>query len=399
MAGTVGQGAQILGNALIPETMQNFRNQGLMEQAQKASQVGDIQGRRLMSGYDAQIGAPQTKSYQVNGRTIGQDNASTVQPLFSQSKKNALFAAQAPDAARADRISQLSQRMNPPKPEVKAYNPGQVVGTQTSDGTFTPTFTVPTPAAPPEFLKRGTTRNFQRGGATVTQEADGAGGWKDLAEGPAWKPDGDTKKAWRILSEAEAVTAGLPKGGTYKTNGEDFAVVVQPKQDSPTAGENTAAYHGRRLASGLQLMTDVLGKNKGAITSPVPGNNLLSKKLRGGDENRIQSVLPEIGDALLTLGTGAAYTVEQFNNQWTANLPAYGDDDNVLADKLGRVEALYDQAKRNARGAGVDLPAFESLAALYRPKGGEMDAAPPGVSSDIWGAMTPQEKALWLSSP
>lgn len=199
MAGTVGQGAEIVGQALIPETLARLRAPGLIEQAQRKQQIGDIQGRRLLGGMNAEIGTPQTKQFSVpnmddagylqgGSKTYGQDNASTVAPMFSPSKKMGLFSQAFPEQGRALMASQLAEQMNPPKPEVKAYNPGQVVGTQQRDGTFTPTFTVPTAPENP-FPKAGTTRKFQRGMNVVEQEADGKGGWKDLATGPAFKPE------------------------------------------------------------------------------------------------------------------------------------------------------------------------------------------------------------------
>lgn len=197
---------------------------------------------------------------------------------------------------------------------------------------------------------------------------------------------------WRVMSKEEAVRAGLPEGGTYKTNGIDFSVVVQPKQEKPTAGENTAAYHGRRLATALGTLSEVLSKNPGAATTLVPGDNWASKGMRGPDENRVQAALPEIGDALLTLGTGAAYTQTQFDQQWKANLPALNDSDQVLADKFGRVQALYEQAKTNAGPQGIDLPDISSLAAIYKNRAGAQKpatAAPPPANERVVGKSYP----------
>lgn len=100
MAGSLPGGAlNALGTALIPETMARLQMPALIDQAKREQQVGNIQAGRLLGGADAEIGTPQTKSYQVNGRTIGQDNPSTVKPLFSTAKKLALFS-QVPEGAR-----------------------------------------------------------------------------------------------------------------------------------------------------------------------------------------------------------------------------------------------------------------------------------------------------------
>lgn len=120
MAGTpIGQGASLLGNILIPKTMQALRTPGLIDQAQRQQQVGDIQGNRLLGSVGQQIGTPQTKSYQVNGRTIGQDNPSTIAPIFSAAKQRALFSQASPDEARSYRLSQLGSQLFPTNPTGK----------------------------------------------------------------------------------------------------------------------------------------------------------------------------------------------------------------------------------------------------------------------------------------
>lgn len=113
MAGTPGGVLNTIGTALIPETMARFQMPGLIEQAERKQQVGNIQAGRLLGGMNAEIGTPQTKSYQVNGRTIGQDNPSTIQPLFSQTKKNALFSQAFPEQARALQAQQIQNAIAP----------------------------------------------------------------------------------------------------------------------------------------------------------------------------------------------------------------------------------------------------------------------------------------------
>lgn len=175
-------------------------------------------------------------------------------------------------------------------------------------------------------------------------------------------------RPYRVMTKEEAQAAGLPEGGSYKTNDLDFQAIVLPKQERATQGENTSAYHARRLATSLGTLGEILKKTPEAATSIVGGNNFASKWARSEDQNRVQAALPEIGDALLTLGTGAAYTEAQFENQWQSNLPAVGDSDQVLADKFGRIQALYDQAKSNAGPLAKDLPDLSSIAAIFQAR-------------------------------
>jgi hypothetical protein len=116
MAGTVGQGLNLAGEFFMPGTMDRLRRPGMMEQARREQQVGGIQAGRLFSGMNQEIGTPQTKSFQVNGKTIGQDNPSTVQPLFSGAKKMAMFSQAFPEQGRALMASQLMEQIAPPKP-------------------------------------------------------------------------------------------------------------------------------------------------------------------------------------------------------------------------------------------------------------------------------------------
>jgi hypothetical protein len=148
MAGTVGQGAQFLGNALIPETMARMQLPGLIEQAERKQQVGNIQAGRLLGGMNAEIGTPQTKSYQVNGRTIGQDNPSTVAPLFSPTKKMAMFSQAFPEQAKTYQAQQLGNALFPPKPTAQVLKPGETLGLTSADGQFTPTYTAPSEVKP-----------------------------------------------------------------------------------------------------------------------------------------------------------------------------------------------------------------------------------------------------------
>lgn len=285
-----------------------------------------------------------------------------------------------PDA----RLAAMQNKAFPAKPTFQKFGNGEGGGMVGPDGSYTqtvaPTFAPAKPSGPESALGK-LNADFKAGlidkptyDAQVAKE-------NRVPLDPSSRP-------WRIMNPDEVKAARLPDGGTYKTNGIDFQVITQPKQEKPTQGENTAAYHARRIANGLGTLSEIIngvGDTKGnpdAVTSLVPGNNPVSKSLRSDNENRIQSVLPEIGDALLTLGTGAAYTKEQFDNQWSSNLPAVGDSDKVKADKFGRIQALYEQAKTNAGPMGIALPDFAPLAAIYQNRADNKPKPPPRPTSN-----------------
>lgn len=119
MAGSLPGGAlNAIGTALIPETMARLQMPALIDQAKREQQVGNIQAGRLLGAADAQIGTPQTKAFKYtdsagNERVLGQNNPSTIQPLFSPAKKMALFSQAFPEQARAVQAQQLTQQLFP----------------------------------------------------------------------------------------------------------------------------------------------------------------------------------------------------------------------------------------------------------------------------------------------
>ncbi|MBL8642465.1 MAG: hypothetical protein JNK21_00920 [Rhodospirillaceae bacterium] len=158
---------------------------------------------------------------------------------------------------------------------------------------------------------------------------------------------------------------------------------AEKRQDKPTQGENTSAYHAARMASAMGDIKSALENDRGAATTMIPWDNPVSKAMRGDASNIVQAALSELGDAMLTLGTGAAYTQIQYDNQWKSNLPVVGDSDAVLERKFSRIEALYNAAKKNAGTQGADLPDIGSIASLYRKSARQKTANTGGGGG--WG--------------
>lgn len=348
MAGSLPGGAlNALGTALIPETMARLQMPALIDQAKREQQVGNIQAGRLLGGADAEIGTPQTKSYQVNGRTIGQDNPSTVKPLFSTAKKLALFS-QVPEGARPLVASQIF----PAKPEVKAYNPGQVVGTQSANGQFTPTYTVPTA---PDLPKKGTTRVIQRGLENVTQEADGAGGWNEVGKGPTYKPDAPEKPKDTFDNEAKL-------RGEFDTKTKDFAVVrdaaatIQRVATSPSpAGDISLIFSYMKLLDpGSTVREGEYATAQNAASVPETIRAKFNKVMNG------ETLTPDQRDDF----------VFQANNVYTSKLGAfnnefkrYSDLSNIYNVNPNRV--VYDRTLGTLPGA--QAPSAPGTAVAAQP--------------------------------
>lgn len=236
MAGTIGQGAQILGQALIPETMANFQRQGLLEQAQRKQQVEGINQKRLFGVMDAGgAGTPQTKSYEVNGKTYGADVAAT--PLFSTSKKQALFSAAMPEQAKALQVAQLQEQLYPTKVT------GKDRYMETPNGVFdvvTQKYVAGTEKAPEKANKEGDTKDFVIGTRLVPHEYKG-GRWVEMEGmgGPRWegqkapvKPFGydeeqAAKKAKEERDAAEAARKGRADEYAFQSTDEGFSEIMR----------------------------------------------------------------------------------------------------------------------------------------------------------------------------
>ena len=193
MAGSLPGGAlNALGTAVIPETMARLQMPALIDQAKREQQVGNIQAGRLLGGADAEIGTPQTKSYQVNGRTIGQDNPSTVQPLFSTAKRLALFSQAMPEQAKAFQAQRLQNSIAPQLPSKDDF-----IGTPGEGGVF----------------------NWRKGtmvtGTTIPKERDADGQWAIRANDG--KPQFVSKKN---LLESNGAFLPVPTGMRVMADGQ-----------------------------------------------------------------------------------------------------------------------------------------------------------------------------------
>lgn len=72
------------------------------------------------------------------------------------------------------------------------------------------------------------------------------------------------------------------------------------------------------------------------------------RKWAGENRRIVHDAQQDALDALLTLGTGAAYNQEQLSGQMTAYFPAYGDTQREISEKNNRMKSLIAAAKVNA---------------------------------------------------
>lgn len=382
MAGSLPGGAlNAIGTALIPETMTRLQMPQLIDQAKREQQVGNIQAGRLLSGADAQIGTPQTKSYQVNGRTIGQDNPSTVAPLFSASKKLGLFSQAFPEQARAAVAQQAMQQLFPQgfsgtvgKNE-RAYQNGKVVAEGPMDA--------------PEVAKLPAEAELAKwlfgGNEKAAREY--------LIQKSQPKQDGN----WRTLTPGEAQQMNLNPSGSYQVNEKgQIQVITQPKQDAPTETQSKYAYNARRIAGSLSKIDEVLAKDPGASSSwlldtfaegPIAsrtGMDVAARAKVNPNAQIVRNNMVDAIDAVITLGTGAAYTKEQLEAARATYMPRPGEPPNVKQDKFRKLLEVYEQAKVNARSAGLELPEPAAFQNFFGVEDGTPQA-PAGAQNDPLG--------------
>lgn len=204
------------------------------------------------------------------------------------------------------------------------------------------------------------------------------------------KMAGAPKSVWKTLSAADAQRIGLPAGGTYQQdqNGQ-VQVITQPKQDIPTEGQEKFAFNADRVGGALGAVKEILGKNPTAAsnfwleaTDGVPGLDAAGRKMVNDDAQIVRNNLGDAIDAIITLGTGAAYTEEQLKAQRNKYLPRPGESPKVIKSKFDALASVYENAKKRARTAGRDLPDVSEFAGIY----GVRNPNAPAGASVKWGA-------------
>jgi len=319
MAGQIGQGAQLLGQALIPETMANLQRPSMIEQAKREQQVGNIQAGRLFSGMNQEIGTPQTKSYQVNGKTIGQDNASTVQPLFSGAKKMAMFSQAFLEQARAMMTQQRQSQI-----ALTPFTKDDFIPTDAGLYNVRTGKLDSTTAKQPEGIKVGTTRDVMRGSSIVTEERQADGTWKQIGSGPRWegpkdpvKPFGydEDQAAKRKKEERESADAERKARAdeySFQSTDEGFSEIMRMAAKIGT-NKNLASYTGKfdamtpdvsdgatQFTNDLKVLKSNLAMNalnaaKAGSASGATGFGALSEGELAILQNQIATLDPSVG--------------------------------------------------------------------------------------------------------
>lgn len=160
----------------------------------------------------------------------------------------------------------------------------------------------------------------------------------------------------------------------------------KPGDAKPTEAQSKTFQLLTRIAGGANDIKNTLASNPEAqqagiletLSRDVLGEGIITRSLSGEDRRIVTDAQGNMLDALLTLGTGAAYNEEQKIANRTSYFPQYGDSEREIAIKNERMK----QAIEAARIAAGPLAAeFEkSIAPLMNITPPAPGAAPGGVS-------------------
>lgn len=207
-----------------------------------------------------------------------------------------------------------------------------------------------------------------------------------IREFPAEQKDGES---WAPVTKELAASLGLNPTGSYQRNSKgQIQVITQPKQDAPTETQARYGYNAKRVAGSLAKVNEVLAKDPGAASSwaletfaegPIAsrtGVDVAARKFVNPNAQVVRNNMVDAIDAVITLGTGAAYTKEQLEAARASYMPRPGEPANVKQDKFRKLLEVYEQARVNARTAGEDLPDPSAFAGLF---GMEQEGFTPAI--------------------
>lgn len=206
------------------------------------------------------------------------------------------------------------------------------------------------------------------------------------------------------VQPAKAVTTGVeipkapdkpkeaPSGYRYNAQGNLEIIpggpadpnAPKPGDSKPTEAQQKTLMLLTRIAGGSNDIKNVLSTSPEAAQSgifetlsrDVLGEGLITRKLAGSDRRIITDAQGDVLDALLTMGTGAAYNEEQKIANRIAYFPQYDDTQEEIKVKRDRL----DRAIKAARIAAGPLAAdFDKIIAPL------MNVVEPNVQRDAQG--------------
>jgi hypothetical protein len=177
---------------------------------------------------------------------------------------------------------------------------------------------------------------------------------------------------------------------------QDRAERQEDRAEAGTVDERRIATLLTRIAGGFNDIQTTTDKHPDAATPGLtealrgdlmPGGvgGLVMRGIAGGDRRAVHDAQRDVLDALLTLGTGAAYNAEQLSGQMASYFPQYGDTEAEANLKNTRLLRLIEAAKANAgpawrRVEGAIAPFMESI--QQEPETGVREPAQRDIYAD-----------------
>lgn len=194
---------------------------------------------------------------------------------------------------------------------------------------------------------------------------------------PAQTPEEEARKAREAQLKEEAAARAV--AGEARAQAE-----FEGTGGKPTEAQQKTGTLLTRIKGGFADIQAVRARNPEAqeaglsetISRGIFGEGLITRKISGADRRIVTDAQRDVLDALLTLGTGAAYNAEQLEGQTLSYFPQYGDSAEEVQTKNLRLQRLIESAKINA---GPKWAEVEAAIAPFMPKppGAPVDAAAP----------------------
>ena len=162
----------------------------------------------------------------------------------------------------------------------------------------------------------------------------------------------------------------------------------KPADSKPTEAQQKTLTLLTRIAGGASDIQKTLALDPEAqqaglletLSRNVLGEGVVTRGIAGPERRMVTDAQADILDALLTLGTGAAYSREQLIGQTISYFPQYGDTQAEIAAKNDRLKRLTEAARIQAG------PLADKFDETIKPLFG---ATPPAPAPAAGGGTTP----------
>lgn len=169
------------------------------------------------------------------------------------------------------------------------------------------------------------------------------------------------------------------------------APVAPPKAEKPTEAQQKTLTLLTRIAGGASDIQKTLALDPEAqkggffetLSRTALGEGVVTRQIAGAERRRITDAQSDMLDAILTLGTGAAYNEEQKIANRVAYFPQFGDTKEEIAAKNDRLKRLIEAARIQAGPLAEDFDkSIKPLFGEMTPPASEKEAPAGSIKSE-----------------